>query len=123
MLVTMVVAAASLTVSVLAAIVERRRPFALLRTSGMPLRHLRQLVLFETSVPLVVTTAGAIAVTYLLAFVSSLAVPDGQLNLLTWPGGGFLVSAATGLLGAVAVSLLSWPLMNAVTGYDSVRYE
>ena len=46
-------------------VLERRRPFALLRASGVRLGELRRIVLPETGVPLAVTVLGAVAVALL----------------------------------------------------------
>jgi hypothetical protein len=51
-----VVAACSLTVGAVGAMFERRRPFALLRASGVRLGELRRVMLIETTVPMVFTT-------------------------------------------------------------------
>jgi ABC-type antimicrobial peptide transport system permease subunit len=45
----LLVAACSLTVGMLAGVIERRRPFALLRASGLRLGELRQVVFLETA--------------------------------------------------------------------------
>jgi hypothetical protein len=127
MLFVMIVAACSLTVSVVATMVERRRPFALLRASGMPLGQLRRLALFETSIPLVVTALGGMAVTFVLYLVgnagAALAEPESPEALLTLPDAAFFASLGGGLLGAIVVSMLSWPVMDAVTRHDNVRFE
>jgi ABC-type lipoprotein release transport system permease subunit len=127
MLFVMIVAACSLTVSVVATMVERRRPFALLRASGMPLGQLRRLALFETSIPLVVTALGGMAVTFVLYLVgnagAALAEPESPEALLTLPDAAFFASLGGGLLGAIVVSMLSWPAMDAVTRHDNVRFE
>jgi hypothetical protein len=127
MLFVMIVAACSLTVSVVATMVERRRPFALLRASGMPLGHLRRLALFETAIPLVVTAVGGMAVTVALFLVvnagASLAEPEATGAVLVLPDAAFFASLGGGLVGAIVVSMLSWPLMDAVTRHDNVRYE
>ena len=124
MLFVIVVAACSLTVSVIATMVERRRPFALLRAAGMPLGQLRQLTLFETAIPLVVTALVGVALglgQLVVLFLLSSASPDA--SQVAWPDLGFFATAGIGLVAAVAVSLLSWPLMDTVTRHDSVRYE
>jgi ABC-type lipoprotein release transport system permease subunit len=107
--------------------VERRRPFALLRASGMPLGHLRRLVLFETAIPLVFTALGGIVVTLVLFLAvnaaASLAEPGSGGALLVLPDAAFFASLGGGLVGAMVVSMLSWPLMDAVTRYENLRYE
>ena len=53
----LLVAACSLTVGMLAGVIERRRPFALLRASGLRLGELRQVVFLETAAAMLVTAA------------------------------------------------------------------
>ncbi len=127
MLFVIVVAASSLTVSVIATMVERRRPFALLRASGMPLGQLRRMAMFETAVPLVVTAVAgmvfALALGFLIAMAASVASPGGASATMAWPGGSFFASAGIGLVATVGLSLLCWPIMDKVTRHDGLRYE
>jgi hypothetical protein len=39
------------------------------------------------------------------------------------PGGGFFASLAAGLLIALAVPVLTWPLLRSTTRPDAVRLE
>jgi hypothetical protein len=39
------------------------------------------------------------------------------------PGAGFFVTLGVGVLAASSVTLITWPLMGAATGHDSVRFE
>jgi hypothetical protein len=126
MLFVILVAACSLTVSVIATLVERRRPFALLRASGMPLRQLRHMAFLETALPLVVTAVASVGIPLASLAVVNLVYSLASLDsppLFAWPSGSFFASAGIGLAVAVATSLLSWPIMDEVTRHDSVRYE
>ena len=51
-LVSLVIAGCSLAVSVTTGVNERKRPFSLLRLTGVPVRVLRRVVALETAVPL-----------------------------------------------------------------------
>lgn len=109
--------ACSLTVSVITGVLERRRPFALLRASGMSLGELRRIVLLETGLPLVLTVVFGAG----LATVQSLVtIPLGDWFL---PGAGVLLGLGGGVLAAFAISLIALPFMNAATRLDSVRFE
>jgi ABC-type antimicrobial peptide transport system permease subunit len=66
----LIVAACGLTVGMLAGVIERRRPFALLRASGLRLLELRQVVLLETAAAMFVTAAVSVG----LGMASSYAV-------------------------------------------------
>jgi ABC-type antimicrobial peptide transport system permease subunit len=111
------VTACSLTVSVITGVLERRRPFALLRASGVRLGELRRIVLLETGVSLAATVLGAVGVALLFMFVQ---VPASQW---VWPSGGLLAGLGIGALAAFAVSCLALPFMDAATRHDSVRFE
>lgn len=117
MVFVLLVTACSLTVSVITGVLERRRPFALLRASGVRLGELRRIVLLETGVPLAATVLGAVGVALLFMFVQ---VPAGEWQ---WPSGGFLAGLGIGALAAFAVSCLALPFMDAATRHDSVRFE
>ena len=80
----LLVAACSLTVGMLAGVIERRRPFALLRASGLRLGELRQVVLLETAAAMLVT--GAVGVALAMATSYAFAV-FGDLTW-RWPDGG-----------------------------------
>jgi hypothetical protein len=60
LLVTLLIAGCSLTVSVAGGLVERRRPFALLRLTGMRPGALRRMLLVETAGPLLIVTAASV---------------------------------------------------------------
>jgi predicted lysophospholipase L1 biosynthesis ABC-type transport system permease subunit len=113
----LLVAACSLTVSVASGLMERRRAFALLRASGTGIGELRRVALLETGVPLTVTVFGAFGVAMLVIYA---VVPGAEMVL---PSAGFFATIGAGVLAAVAITLITWPLMNAATGHDSVRFE
>jgi hypothetical protein len=117
MMFILLVAACSLTVSVVAGLIARRRPFALLRASGVRLHELRQIALLETAIPLVLTVLGGFGTAVLVAYI---IVPNDEWTL---PGIGFFASVGVGVLVALAVSLITWPLMDVATRHDSVRFE
>jgi hypothetical protein len=113
----LLVAACSLTVATVSGLMERRRPFALLRASGVRLGELRRIVLLETGLPLVITALGGVGTAMLVMYVS---VPREEWGL---PGVGFFAGLGIGVLAALAVSALALPLMDVVTRHDSARFE
>ncbi|GIH02318.1 hypothetical protein Rhe02_03850 [Rhizocola hellebori] len=117
MVFVLLVAACSLTVSAINGLTERRRPFALLRASGVRLGELRRIVLLETGVPLAATVLGGVGVAMVAAYVS--VSPSEWV----WPTGGFLAGLGVGVLAAFAVSLIALPLMDIATRHDSIRFE
>jgi hypothetical protein len=116
MLFVVLVAACSMTVSTVAALMDRRRPFALLRASGVRLRQLRLIALMETGIPLAFTAlAGFVA-----ALLVEYAIAPDEFGP---PDAGLVLVLALGLFVALAVSLVTWPLLDAVTRHDQVRFE
>jgi ABC-type lipoprotein release transport system permease subunit len=71
----LVAAARSLAVGMAAGVIERRRPFARLRASGLRLGELRQVVFLETAAAMLVTAAVGVglglASSYALAVFSA----------------------------------------------------
>jgi hypothetical protein len=119
LLFVLVVAACSLTVAAIAGLTERRRPFALLRASGVRVSELRTTVLLETAVPLAVTLLAGAGIG--LAVGAAITTAGGQ----HWrpPGGDFLTGLGFELLIAVAVTALPLPLINRLTHHDAVRFD
>jgi hypothetical protein len=117
---TMVVAGAGLAVAVAGSLIDRRRPFALLRLGGVPLRHLRSVLLLEAAAPLVtvalISAALGVAVCQILLRVTGgldVPLPDASLALL-------LVAGVGGALAIVAAAL---PLVGPVTDLEETRFE
>jgi hypothetical protein len=116
MLFVVLVAACSMTVSTVAGLIDRRRPFALLRAGGVRLRQLRLIALLETGVPLAFTALAGFGAAMLVGFA---AAPDE----FSVPDAGLFLALGLGLLVTLAISLVTWPLMDAVTRHDQVRFE
>lgn len=119
MLFVLLVATASLTVGVAAGLIDRRRPFALLRATGVHLGELRRMVLLETAVPLALSTVLGVGLGLLGSF--ALAAANGQ----RWagPGPAFITTALAGLAMTLAVAAAALPLVKPVTEHDAVRFE
>jgi predicted lysophospholipase L1 biosynthesis ABC-type transport system permease subunit len=118
---TLLVAGCSLAVSAGGGLVERKRPFALLRVAGTPAPALYRVVLLETALPLAVATAVAAGVAY---GVSVLTV--GKLaarSPVPVPGGAYFLLMGTGLAISLAVILATLPLLGRMTGPASARFE
>jgi hypothetical protein len=70
--ITLIVAGCSLAIAAGGGLVDRKRPFTLLRVSGTPVSVLSRVVLLEAAVPLLTATVVAAAIAYgtsMLAFV------------------------------------------------------
>jgi ABC-type antimicrobial peptide transport system permease subunit len=102
--------------------VDRKRPFTLLRLSGTPTSALRRVVLLEAMLPLLVASLVAAAVGV------GVAAPVIQTLLpsvahAAHPGPIYYVTMAGGLAVALAVTLMTLPLIGRMTEPDSARFE
>jgi predicted lysophospholipase L1 biosynthesis ABC-type transport system permease subunit len=126
-LLALIIAGCSLAVGVAGGLLDRRRPFALLRMSGVPLRHLQGVLVLEAAVPLVAVAAisgilGVVASQLALRMPglhlsgtggSSPPLPDASLLIL--------VVGSVGMALAVAACVL--PLVHPVTSLEETRFE
>jgi len=119
---TLIVAGCSLAVSVGGSLVERKRPFTLLRVTGTPLSTLYRVVLLESALPVAGATivAGVIAYFIAIATVNALAPPGTPVPV---PGSTYFLMMAGGLAGALGVILTSLPLLRRLTAAARVRFE
>jgi hypothetical protein len=118
-LVVLLVAAVSLSAGMVGALIERQRPFALLRAGGVPLSQLRRVLLLETAVPMVATSVLGVALG-LLAANANIPAQDWAWQ---WPDRASLAVIGGGILVALLAPLPVLPLLNAATRPDAVRYE
>jgi hypothetical protein len=119
--VTLVIAGSSLAVSVAGSILDRRRPFALLRLAGTRLSDLRRVVLTEAALPLLAVafiTAGLGLAVTALTLASD---PTGPTFAL--PGTAYWVALLGGLAAALAVVAAALPLLGRLTSPETVRFE
>ncbi|MFI5956542.1 FtsX-like permease family protein [Cryptosporangium sp. NPDC051539] len=114
------IAGCSLAVGVVGGLIERRRPFSLLRLSGAPLRVLRRVVAMESALPLLVVSAVAIGSGLLAAhlFLRS------QLNIsLRAPGAEYYLVVGFGLIASLGLIASTLPLLRRITEPESARNE
>jgi hypothetical protein len=119
---TLIVAGCSLAVAVGGGLVDRKRPFTLLRVSGTPVGVLSRVVLMEAAVPLVAATVVAAVIAYvtsILAFVR-LAPPDTAIPQL---GHDYYALMGIGLVIAFGVITVTLPLLRRMTTPGNVRFE
>jgi hypothetical protein len=119
---TLIVAGCSLAVAVGGGLVERKRPFTLLRVGGTGVGVLSGVVLLEAAVPLVAATVLAAGIAYgtsALAFVrlapAGTAIPQLGHDYYALMGVGLLIA-----FGVIAVTL---PLLRRMTLPGNVRFE
>jgi hypothetical protein len=119
---TLIVAGCSLAVAVGGGLVDRKRPFTLLRVSGTGVDVLSGVVLMEAAVPLVAATLIAAGIAYgtsVLAFVrlapAGTAIPQLGHDYFDLMGAGLVVA-----FGVIAATL---PVLRRITTPGNVRFE
>jgi hypothetical protein len=119
---TLIVAGCSLAVAMGGGLIERKRPFTLLRVTGTAMATLYRVVLLEATIPLVAATVAAAALGYgIAALTVSRLSPAG--TPVPVPGGAYFATMAAGLVGSLLVILASVPLLGRITGPATARFE
>ncbi|MFL6111325.1 MAG: FtsX-like permease family protein, partial [Catenulispora sp.] len=100
---TLFVAGCSIAVATAGSLVERKRPFTLLRLSGTPMAVLRRVVFLESALPLVAVSAMAGLAAYAMALIAvrSLA-PQAAMS---FPLAAYSATVAAVVLGALGMIL------------------
>jgi hypothetical protein len=119
-LVSLVIAGCSLAVSAAGGLTDRRRPFSLLRLTGVQLGVLRRVVALETAVPLLLIAAVS-AGPGLLA--SELFLKSELGETLRPPGTGYYLIVLAGLIVSLSVIAATLPLLKWITGPEAARNE
>ncbi len=119
---TLLVAGCSLAVAVGGSLVERKRPFTLLRLSGTPTSTLYKVVFQEAVLPLIAATLIAAATAYGISVltVSKIAPAGTPIPVL---GHVYYLTMGTGLAISLLVILVTLPLLGRITGPGSARFE
>jgi flagellar biosynthesis protein FliQ len=117
---SLVLAGCSLAVGVAGGLTERKRPFSLLRLTGVPLATLRRTVALETAVPLLAAAVVAIGVGLLAAHLFLTAQMDYALR---WLGFGYVATVAAGLAVSLAIVAATFPLLRRITGPETARND
>jgi len=112
------IAGCSLAVAVAGGLSDRRRPFSLLRLSGVQLRVLRRVVALESAVPLVLVAAVAIVA----GLVTAELFLEAQMGYtLVAPHADFWLLIGASLVVALAVIGSTLPLLERITGPETAR--
>jgi hypothetical protein len=119
---TLIVAGCSLAVAAGGGIVERKRPFTLLRLTGAPTSALNRVVLLEAVAPLVAATLLAAGTAYAMSVltVRKLAPAGTPTPVLDHT---YYAIMGAGLAGALLVLLAALPLLGRVSSPANVRFE
>ena len=119
---TLIVAGCSLAVSVGGGLVDRKRPFTLLRVGGTPASVLSRVVLLEAAVPLVTATVVAAAIAYATTLTAFLRLaPVG--TAIPQLGRDYYTIMGIGLVAAFGVIALTLPLLRRMTAPSTIRFE
>jgi hypothetical protein len=125
----LIVAGCSLAVSVAGGVLDRKRPFTLLRLSGTPLRTLNRVALFEALGPLagatVVAAAVAVAIVGppLRALFNVHLGPQQHFASAGHPDAVYYLTVVAGLALSALVVASTLPLLNRITQPDRARFE
>jgi predicted lysophospholipase L1 biosynthesis ABC-type transport system permease subunit len=118
--VSLCIAGCALATSVIGGLNERKRPFSLLRLTGVRLATLRRAVVLESAVPLLVNVVVAIGAGFLAAELFL----ESQLGYtLRPPGAGYAVTVLAGLAVSLGVIAATLPLLRRITGPETARNE
>jgi hypothetical protein len=117
---SLIIAACSLAVSIAAGLGERRRPFSLLRLTGVPLGVLRRVVALESALPLLIVATVSIVV----GLVSAALYLHSQVGIpFRTPGLEYWATVLGGLVGSLAIIASTFPLLNRMTGPEVARND
>ncbi|MET7749645.1 FtsX-like permease family protein [Micromonospora sp. NPDC005367] len=120
MLASLPIAGCSLAVSVAGGLSDRKRPFSMLRLTGVQLRTLRRVVGLETVVPLLTVAAVAIGMGFLAAHLFLRAQLDYTLLA---PKPSFYLMVAAGLAVSLGIVASTLPLLRRLTGPETARND
>jgi hypothetical protein len=119
---TLIVAGCSLAVAAGGGVVERKRPFTLLRLSGSPVTTLYRVVMLEAVAPLVAATVIAAGVAYGMAVLTVHKLGPAGTPTPVLDHSYYLIMGA-GLAGALLVVLAALPVLSRVSSPATVRFE
>jgi FtsX-like permease family len=117
---SLVIAACSLAVNIAAGLGERKRPFSLLRLTGVPTSLLHRVVALESALPLLIVAAVSIVV----GLVSAALYLHSQVGIaFRIPGISYWATVLGGLAVSLAIIASTFPLLNRITGPEVARNE
>jgi hypothetical protein len=117
---SLIIAACSLAVNIVAGLGERRRPFSLLRLTGAPTKLLHRVVALESALPLLLVAAVSIVV----GLVSAALYLHSQVGIaFRMPGIAYWATVVGGLAASLAIIASTFPLLNRMTGPEVARND
>jgi hypothetical protein len=119
---TILVAGCSLAVSIGGGLVDRKRPFTLLRVGGTSLGTLYRVVLLEAVLPLVGGALAAAALAYGMSVLAVVRIAPAGTPVPPLAG-TYYATMGAGLVLALAVIAITLPLLGRMTTPASARFE
>ncbi len=117
---SLIIAACSLAVNVAAGLGERKRPFSLLRLTGVPLGVLRGVVALESALPLLLVAIVSIVV----GLMAAALYLHSQVGIaFHTPGMEYWVTVIGGLAASLAIIASTFPLLKRMTGPEVARND
>ena len=117
---SLIIAACSLAVNIVAGLGERKRPFSLLRLTGVPTALLHRVVALESALPLLLVAAVSIVV----GLVSAGLYLHSQVGIaFRIPGVAYWATVLGGLAASLAIIASTFPLLNRMTGPEVARND
>jgi hypothetical protein len=117
---SLIIAACSLAVNIAAGLGERKRPFSLLRLTGVPTALLHRVVALESALPLLLVAAVSIVV----GLASAALYLHSQVGIaFRTPGIAYWATVLGGLAASLAIIASTFPLLNRMTGPEVARNE
>ena len=106
--------------SAVGGLADRRRPFGLLRLTGVPVSLLRRVVALEAAVPLLLGCAVAAGAGFLSAGLFLRAQTEYSLQA---PGARYWLLVGGGVMASLAIVASTLPLLARTTGAAAVRND
>ena len=117
---SLIIAACSLAVNIAAGLGERKRPFSLLRLTGVPIGVLRRIIALESALPLLIVASVSVVV----GLVSAALYLHSQVGIaFRIPGIAYWATVLGGLGASLAIIASTFPLLNRMTGPEVARND
>ena len=117
---SLIIAACSLAVNIVAGLGERKRPFSLLRLTGVPTALLHRVVALESALPLLLVAG----VSILVGLVSAALYLHSQVGIVfRIPGAAYWATVLGGFAVSLAIIASTFPLLNRMTGPEVARND
>ena len=117
---SLIIAACSTAVNIIAGLGERKRPFSLLRLTGVPTAVLRRVITLESALPLLIVAVVAVAV----GLTAAALYLSSQIGIaFQIPGLGYWMTVLGGLAASLSIVASTFPILNRMTGPEVARNE